>query len=80
MCFSDLRRVWLVRLSNDRKPKPVLCMAQRVERIDVYAWKTLSSSLREAFFFFDPKMVSEATSLPLHFKNFLAGMPPDPTS
>ena len=48
---NDLRRVWLVRLANDRKAETMQCyMAQRAERVDVHACKSLSSGLREASF------------------------------
>ena len=48
---NDLRRVWLVRLANDRKAETMQCyMVQRAERVDVHACKTLSSGLREASF------------------------------
>ena len=43
---DDLRRVWLVRLA---KAETMQCyMAQRAERVDDHACKTLSSGLREA--------------------------------
>ena len=48
---NDLRRVWLVRLANDRKAETMQCyMAQRAERVDVHACKSLSSGLQEASF------------------------------
>ena len=79
--LNDLRRVWLVRLANDRKAETMQCyMAQRTERVD-HACKTLSLASEKHCF--GPKMVSEATSLPLNSKNFLGGgggMPPDPPS
>ena len=50
---NDLQRVWLVRLANDRKAETSAIVAQRAERVDVYACRTLSSGL---------EVVSEATS------------------
>ena len=79
---NDLRRVWLVRLANDRKAETMQCyMAQRAERVDVHACKTLSSGLREASFW--PKNGLRSNLIASKFQKFSGGgggMPPDPPS
>ena len=54
-------------------------MAQRAERVDVHACKTLSSGLREASFW--PKNGLRSNLIDSEFqKIFWGGMPPDPPS
>ena len=72
---NDLRRVWLVRLANDRKAETMQCyMAQRAERVDVHACKSLSSGLREASFW--PKNGLRSNFIASKFQKFSGGACP----
>ena len=67
---NNLRRVWLVRLANDRKTE-TSAMAQQAERVDVHACKTLSSGLREASF--RPKNSLRTNLIASKFHKFSGG-------
>ena len=69
-----------MRLANDRKAE-TSTRAERVERVDVHACKTLSSDLREASFW--PKNGLRCNLIASKFQTFSGGgggMPPDPPS
>ena len=69
---NDLRRVWLVRLANDRKAETMQCyMVQRAERVDDHACKTLLSGLREASFW--PKNGLRSNLIDSKFQKFSGG-------
>ena len=72
---NDRRRVWLVRLANDRKAETMQCyMVQRAERVDVHACKTLSSGLRETSFW--PKNGLRSNLIASKFQKFSGGACP----